>query len=111
MTELDPEDAKIVTLARAAQSRVGAASGAAVRDTTGRTYASADVVLGELALSAVVLAVAQAVAAGAAGLEAVAVCGTVPTREDLAGVAAIGGIGVPVLVVAPDGSVVETLTS
>lgn len=111
MTDRDSEDAKIVTLARAAQSRVGAASGAAVRDTTGRTYASADVALGELRLSAVVLAVAQAVAAGATGLEAVAVCGVTPSREDLAGVAAIGGVGVPVLVVADDGVVAATLTS
>ena len=42
MPELDPEDAKIVTLARAARSRAhaphtGVAEGAAVRDTDGRT--------------------------------------------------------------------------
>ena len=36
--DLDPEDAKIVTLARSARARTGAAEGAAVRDTDGRTY-------------------------------------------------------------------------
>lgn len=109
--ELSAEDAKIVTLARAARSRVGASSGAAVRDTTGRTYASADVALGDLVLSAVVLAVAQAVASGATGLEAVAVTGARPSREDLAGVAAIGGVGVPVMVIDDAGTLTETLAS
>ncbi len=33
----DPEDGKIVTLARSARARTGAAEGAAVRDTDGRT--------------------------------------------------------------------------
>ncbi|MBA2308927.1 MAG: cytidine deaminase, partial [Pseudonocardiales bacterium] len=36
--DLDPEDAKLVVLARAARSRTGASEGAAVRDTDGRTY-------------------------------------------------------------------------
>lgn len=43
--DLDPEDAKIITLARSARARVGAAEGAAVRDTDGRTYAAATVAL------------------------------------------------------------------
>ena len=50
MTEspLDPEDAKIVTLARTARTRAyaeisGRPEGAAVRDTDGRTYAAATV--------------------------------------------------------------------
>ena len=38
MPELEPEDAKIVTLARSALARTGAPEGAAVRDTDGRTY-------------------------------------------------------------------------
>ena len=39
-----PEDAKLVTLARSARGRTGAAEGAAVRDTDGRTYLAATVV-------------------------------------------------------------------
>ena len=50
--ELSTEDAKLVTLARATRARVGAAEGAAVRDTDGRTYAAATVDLPSLRLSA-----------------------------------------------------------
>ena len=71
--ELDPEDAKIITLARSARARSGAESGAAVRDTTGRTYAAVDVALPSLRLSALEVAVAMAVSSGAEGLEAAAV--------------------------------------
>lgn len=75
MTQLDSEDEKLVTLARAAAGRVGGSDGAAVRDLDGRTYAAAPVALPSLRLSALQLAVAQAVAAGAQGLEAAAVTG------------------------------------
>ncbi|GAB3998901.1 hypothetical protein GCM10029992_26150 [Glycomyces albus] len=68
--DLDPEDAKLVTLARGAAGRVGQTSGAAVRDGIGRTYASAGVDLPSLRLSALQAAVAQAFAAGAETLEA-----------------------------------------
>ncbi|MBK0868274.1 MAG: cytidine deaminase [Saccharopolyspora sp.] len=71
--ELDAEDAKIVTLARSARARTGAAEGAAVRDTDGRTYAACTVALPSLQLTALQAAVAAAVASGAEGLEAAAV--------------------------------------
>ena len=70
---LDAEDSKLVTLARAARARVGAIEGAAVRDQDGRTYAAATVTLPSLALSALQLAVANAVAAGARTVEAASV--------------------------------------
>jgi hypothetical protein len=70
---LDPEDAKIVTLARSARARTGAAEGAAVRDTDGRTYSATSVALPSLSLSALQAAVAAAVSSGAPGLEAAAV--------------------------------------
>ncbi|GGM75371.1 hypothetical protein GCM10012275_52550 [Longimycelium tulufanense] len=70
---LDPEDAKIVTLARSARARTGADEGAAVRDTDGRTYAACTVALPSLRLTALQAAVAAAVASGAEGLEAAAV--------------------------------------
>jgi hypothetical protein len=89
---LDEEDQKIVTLARAARARVGAAEGAAVRDDTGRTYAAATVALPSLRLSALRLAVAMAVSSGAAGLEAAALVSDVdaPDAADLAAVADLG---------------------
>jgi hypothetical protein len=71
----DPEDRKIITLARAARARTDAAQGAAVRDTDGRTYAATSVALPSLQLSAVQVAVSMAVSSGAPGLEAVAVNG------------------------------------
>jgi hypothetical protein len=52
MTELGPEDAKLVTLARGAMGRAEAAGGAAVRDADGRTYAGAPVDLSALQLTA-----------------------------------------------------------
>ena len=70
-TPLSAEDAKLVTLARATRARVGAAEGAAVRDTDGRTYAGASVTLPSLTLSAVQVCVAMAHASGSTGLEAV----------------------------------------
>lgn len=73
MAELDPEDIKIITLARAARARTGAPEGAAVRDTMGRTYSACTVALPSLKLTALEAAVAAAVASGADGLEAAAV--------------------------------------
>jgi hypothetical protein len=73
----DPEDLKLITLARAALGRTGAAQGAAVRDTEGRAYAAASVHLEHLTLSAV------AVSSGAGGLEAAAVAGAPPSEDDL----------------------------
>ena len=71
--ELNSEDRKLVTLARATRARTGAAEGAAVRDSDGRTYAAATVDLPSLQLSAVQVCVAMAVASGSKGVDAVVV--------------------------------------
>ena len=105
MSELSAEDAKLVTLARGARGRISAAQGAAVRDEMGRTYAGATVDRPNLKLSALELAVAQAIAAGATGLECAVVVGG--TDIDAACVVDLGGNGVPVLLCAADGSVQE----
>lgn len=110
---LDPEDRKIITLARSARARNGVPEGAAVRDETGRTYVAGTVALDSLKLSALQTAVAMAVASGATSLEAAAVvtaAGTLPAG-DLAAVRDLGGTGTPVLVAGPDGTVRETLTA
>jgi hypothetical protein len=70
---LDPEDSKLLTLARSARARNGVPEGAAVRDETGRTYVAGSVALTSLQLSALRTAVAMAVASGATSLEAAAV--------------------------------------
>ena len=104
MTELDPEDAKIVTLARSARARTGAAEGAAVRDTDGRTYVGAPVELPSLSLTALQVAVATAVSSGATGLEAAAL-GTAADGADAAGRAAVRDLApaAPVYVADPSG--------
>lgn len=66
----DPEDLKLLTLARAAQARQRADTAAAVRDLDGRTYAATAVALPSLALSALQVAVAMALSSGALGFEA-----------------------------------------
>src|SRR5690348_11712763 len=95
--ELSAEDRKLVTLARSARARIGAVEGAAVRDGDGRTYASATVTLPSLTLTALQLAVANAVAAGAVKLEAAAVV-TEASTLDGAGRAAVRDLsaGAPV---------------
>ena len=113
-TELtDPDDKKLVTLARSTRARTRAAEGACVRDLDGRTYAAATVDLPSLRLSAVQVAVAMAVTSGAAGLEMVAVLGdaAVLDEADLSVVRDFAGAGVPVHLAAPDGSVVASMTS
>jgi hypothetical protein len=107
---MDPEDAKLVTLARAARARVGAIEGAAVRDGDGRTYAAATVTLPSLSLTALQLAVASAAASGAATLEA-AVIVTEASTVDGAGYAAVRDLApdAPVHAASPDGTVLGTL--
>lgn len=108
---IDPEDRKIVTLARSARARNGVPEGAAVRDETGRTYVAGTVALDSLRLSALRTAVAMAVASGAKSLEAAAVVTEAETvsDEDRAAVRDLGGPGAPVLVAGPDGTVRATV--
>ncbi len=89
---MDPEDSKIITLARSARARNEAREGAAVRDETGRTYAATNVELAALRLSAVQAAVAMAVSGGARSLEAAALVtsGEGPSAEDRAVVEELG---------------------
>ncbi|MFJ8144471.1 cytidine deaminase [Streptomyces sp. NPDC096094] len=109
--DLDPEDRKIVTLARSARARNGVPEGAAVRDETGRTYVAGTVGLDSLKLSALRTAVAMAVASGAKSLEAAAVVteSASASEEDRAAVRDLGGPGTPVLVAGPDGTVRDTV--
>lgn len=73
MSDLSQEDAKLVALAKQARARIQAKEGAAVRDDTGRSYSGATVELPSTTLTALQLAVAQAVAAGARDIEAAVV--------------------------------------
>ncbi len=110
---LDPEDAKLVTLSRAARARVDAVAGAAVRDDDGRTYSAVDVDLPSMHLSALQVAVAMAASSGATGLEAaVVVTDAIAVPEsDLNVIREFAGAGVPVLRAGPDGVVAEQVTA
>ena len=80
--ELDAEDAKLVTLARSARARTGAAEGAAIRDDIGRTYAAATVALPSLSLTALQAAVAAAASSGVQRLEAAVVVTDAAALDD-----------------------------
>ena len=118
MPELDPEDVKIVTLARGARLRAhaphsGVAEGAAVRDTDGRTYAAATVENADPALttSALRAAVAAAASSGARTFEAAAVVGGALVSEADLAVLREFGVGVPLLLASDDGRVHHVVTT
>ncbi|RBY95305.1 cytidine deaminase [Blastococcus sp. TF02-8] len=109
MSDLHPEDAKLVTLARSARARTGATEGAAVRDTDGRTYVAASVALPSLTLTALQAAVAAAVSSGVEGLEAAVVVSAAEAVEPN-GLAAVHDLtaDAPVHLAGPDGTVRAT---
>lgn len=111
--ELPAEDRKLLTLARSTRARTGAAEGAAVRDTDGRTYAAATVALPSLQVSALGVCVAMAVASGCAGLEAAVLLGDadVVAEADLAALRDLGGPGVVVYRGDVRGTVLETVST
>jgi hypothetical protein len=110
VADLDPEDLKLVTLARSARGRIAAPEGAAVRDTDGRTYVAATVDLPSLKLSALQAAVAAAVSSGVEGLEAAAIV-SAADDVDADGLAAVHDLtpSAPVHHAGPDGSLRTTV--
>lgn len=106
--DLDSEDAKLVTLARSARARTGAAEGAAVRDTIGRTYAAATVELPSLSVTALQAAVVAAVSSGAEGIEAAVIVGE-SAEITAASASAVRDLtpDAPIYLVDPSGTVVD----
>ena len=110
MLELDPEDQKLVTLARSARARIQASEGAAVRDTDGRTYAAGTVDQPSFQLTAVQAAIAAAVSSGAEGIEAAVVVSGEPLLKE-ASVRAVRDLAekAPIYLADPSGAVHEVL--
>ncbi len=118
MPELDPEDAKLLTLARGARLRAhvphtGVAEGAAVRDGDGRTYAGATVENADpgLTTSALRAAVVAAASSGARTFEAAVVVGGSLVSEADVAVLREFGVGVPLLLAGDDGGVHHTVST
>jgi cytidine deaminase len=111
MSNWNSEDDKLAVLAKGARSRIQAKVGAALRDETGRTYASAEVSIGALTLTSVQMVVAQAVASGSTGAEAVVIS---PQGEssisdtDLELVRDFAGTGVPIYLIGESGDPVDS---
>lgn len=110
---MNPEDEKLIKLARSSRARNSAPEGAAVRDETGRTYTAVGVSLPSLQVSALQLAVAMAASSGARSLEAACVVTAhpVPSPEEVAAVRELGDGAAPIYVVAPDGSLTDTVVA
>jgi hypothetical protein len=111
MTNWNLEDDKLAVLAKGAKSRIQAKAGAALRDETGRTYASAEVSVGPLNVSAVEMVVAQAVASGSTGVESVVISQPVElgiADSDLELVRAFSGTGVKLYVIDEAGKPVDS---
>lgn len=108
----NPEDKKLVVLAKATRARTGAAQGAALRDLDGRTYAAATVDLPSLQVSALGGCIAMAVASGAKGAEAAVVLGGDEVAStDLDALREFAGAGVPVHHGSPAGQVTGSLSA
>ncbi|MCW2786251.1 MAG: cytidine deaminase [Marmoricola sp.] len=109
---MNPEDGKLVVLARATRARTGAAQGAALRDLDGRTYAGATVDLPSLKISALGVCIAMAVASASRGAEAAVVLGEVDLDPaDLAALGDFAGAGIPVHLGSPSGSITASMSS
>ena len=76
----NPEDTKLVTLATNTLTRSNAASAAALRDTTGRTYVAINVISPSLNLDAFEAVLTVALASGITGIESVVATGAQPTN-------------------------------
>lgn len=83
LTFSNPEDQKLLTLAKATAARVSATQGAALRDETGRTYAAASVKLDSITLDALELALGMALSSGAVSIESAVTFGDDPIARAL----------------------------
>lgn len=100
-----PENAKLLSLARAVRARVGGREGGALRDETGRTHAATNVELCALSMSALELAAANAAATGAQEVRAAVLVAAAPavTASALALLAELAAPGAVLAVCDQDG--------
>ena len=76
----NPEDLKLVTLAKNTLARSGALQAAGLRDNTGRTYVAINIASPELTLDACEAVLTVALASGIIGIECVVYAGAESAR-------------------------------
>ena len=79
----NPEDLKLLTLAKATMARSNAKSAAALRDNTGRTYVAIPVKSGEFEVDSLLAVLVVAKASSISGIEAIVVCGLEPATSSI----------------------------
>lgn len=71
----NPEDLKLLTLAKATMARSNSTSAAALRDNTGRTYVAVPVKSGDFEIDSLLAVLVVAKASGITGIEAIVIAG------------------------------------
>jgi hypothetical protein len=79
----NPEDLKLLTLAKATMARSNSKSAAALRDNTGRTYVAIPVNSGEFEVDSLLAVLVVAKASSISGIEAIVVCGQEPLPSSI----------------------------
>ena len=80
----NPEDLKLLTLAKATQARSNSTSAAALRDNTGRTYVAVPVKSGDFQIDSLLAVLVVAKASGITGIEAIVIAGELPPASSIA---------------------------
>jgi hypothetical protein len=79
----NPEDLKLLTLAKATMARSNSKSAAALRDNTGRTYVAIEVATGDFKVDSLLAVLVVAKASSITGIEAIVICGQQPTAPSI----------------------------
>ena len=79
----NPEDLKLLTLAKATMARSNSKSAAALRDNTGRTYVAIPVKSGDFEVDSLLAVLVVAKASSISGIEAIVVCGQEPAPASI----------------------------
>ena len=79
----NPEDLKLLTLAKSTMARSNSKSAAALRDNTGRTYVAIPVKSGEFEVDSLLAVLVVAKASSISGIEAIVVCGLEPATSSI----------------------------
>lgn len=80
----NPEDLKLLTLAKATMARSNSKSAAALRDNTGRTYVAVPVKSGDFEVDSLLAVLVVAKASGITGIEAIVIAGETASASSIA---------------------------